>query len=328
MSTTCYSYTVQQLLTFRPQLSTIAPPAGLLKIVLNGTQAPPSSKKSHGPQPPRRKQGGNGGGGGRHPPQQQNSNWTRPPSLQQSENSFSVARRRKKDQSESDIIVGEVRSLLNKVTTENVNVLKDEIGKSDAKLYTYAKDLQDDDKEELLMEISKLFVRKAQFDHEFGGLYASLAHTITQHIDIFGDILYEVCRETIPTTRYDVDKKSDYIGALMLLIELRRVDLITSGSVSAPFERLIAAIDRCDPNTIFSVQNEGEQPVNPAEQTELCIELICKVLPIYLATENPEWVARHLQKLRDLQQQKDRIKPRSRFMLVDFFKQIEKLSAK
>jgi len=317
MSTTCYAYTVQQLLTYRPHIAAAAPP-GLLKIVLNGTQAPPPSKKQ--PVAPQRRKPASRPSANNN----NNTNWTRPPHLQQSENSFSVARRRKKDQSESDTIINEVRSLLNKVTTENVNVLKDEIGKPDAKLYVYAKDLQDEDREELLTEISKLFVRKAQFDHEFGGLYAALAHTITQQIDIFGDILYEVCRETIPTTRYDVDKKSNYIGALMLLIELRRVDLITSGSVSAPFERLVAAIDRCDPNTIFSVQNEGEQPVNPAEQTELCIELICKVLPIYLATECPEWVARHLQKLRDLQQQKDRIKPRSRFMLVDFFKQIEK----
>jgi hypothetical protein len=320
-TTVCHSYTVQQLLTYRVAVANLPAPPGLLKIVLNGTQAPPppSSKSSIKPAP---------SGATRRKTvtlsrQDPKSNWTRPPHLQQSENSFSVARK-KKNQSESDTIINEVRSLLNKVTTENFDVIKTEIGKCDSKLYVYAKDLQEEDKEEFLTEISKLIVRKAQFDHEFGGLYADLAHTIANQIDVFGDILYEVCRETIPTSRYNVDAKSNYIGALMLLIELRRVNLITIGSVAVLFERLIAAIDRCDPNTIFSVQNEGEIPIDANEQTELCIELICKILPIYLAIESPEWVEKHLLKLQDLQQQKDRIKPRARFMLIDFFKKIEK----
>lgn len=314
------SYTTQELLSYRREYPI---PEGLLRIVLTGNNVHITTTATQ----PRRKAAAVAAAKNRQQQRGAPGEWNRVvPVLQQSENSFSVARRQKKNQTECDVIVGDIRGILNKVTADNFDAIVEEIKTS--KLYVYAGELEEADEEEFLMDIAKIFVRKSQIDHDFNHLYAKMAKEITQHIDIFGDILYEVCRESIPTSKYENDDKKDYVGALLLLVELRKLLLISSGGIFACIDRLIAAIERCDPNVIYSVQNEGESqstalPANPMEQTELCVELICKVVPLYLMFEHPEWINRHLTKLRDLQQQKDRIKPRVRFMLADFFKQVE-----
>jgi hypothetical protein len=311
---TSYSYTIPQLLSIKTaNANTFAvPPIGLVKIILNGTPANTTSTKR---EPRRRQQDWNRSQQQHH--QQQHSQQQ---VLSQSENSFSVARKRKKDKSQSELLMGEIRSLLNKVTKENYDAVQNELSAQDSKLYGYANALEERDRDEFLTDISKLFVKKAQIDHEFGALYAGLAKTLTQQVEVFGDILYEVCRETIPISKYEPDCKKNYVGALLLLIEMRRHEIINNNNICATFDRLMSTIDRCDPNTVYSVQTEGEIPVNPMEQTELCVEIICKVLPQYMQVEQPEWVNIYLAKLQQLQQQKERLKPRSRFMLSDFFK--------
>lgn len=342
-----YSYTNQDILRLR---RTYPEPEGLLRIVLNGNSSQRSGRKTH----PKRiggrsdDRGGRGGGGRRHPDSRRphhpnrggggknrgggNSGWARSGGggggLEQSENSFSVARRRKKDQSQSEKIISQIRGTLNKVTEDNFDAVESEV--NDTELFSYANELEQEDQEEFLTEIAKLIVRKSQIDHDFNGLYAALASKIAEKIEDFGDIIYEVCRESIPTTRYDPYDKKDYLGALFLLVELRKRDLVSPGGISTCVDRLMSAIDRCDPNAVLSVvggadNNEG---INPMEQTELCVELVCKILPPYLAIEHPTWVERTIQRLKDLSVRKDRIKPRSRFMLGDFFKEIEKLTHK
>ncbi len=322
-----FSYTTQQLLSLRKLFPA---PEGLIRIVLSGngngngsTSRVRSARRSS-----------TNTGRRQSKPQQtsskrQPSEWSRVPVLHQSENSFSVARR-KRDQSESNVIVGDIRGILNKISADNYDAIVDEI--NGTRLFDYAASLDETDEEEFLTDIAKLFVRKSQIDHDFNYLYARIAAEVTKRIDIFGDILYEVCRESIPTVKYDPDRKKDYTGALFLLVELRKVSLISSGGIIASINRLIAAIDRCDPNIVYAVQTEGDvqqqPPNNPVEQTELCIELICKVIPLYLTFEYPEPLNKHIAKLRELQQQKDRIKPRARFMLSDFFKEVERLTIK
>lgn len=316
------SYPIAQLLSLKQQCLNLSPPHGLLTIVLNGNTTDQSTKRTS--QNNRVGSGATRTSGSRSP--QRRNEWNRAvPALAQSDHSFSVARKKKTDKSQTDILVGDMRSLLNKVTGDNYDLLKEELAAADAKLHVYANELDEPDKEEFLTEISKLFVRKAQIDHSFGHLYAGIAGVIAQQIDVFADILYEVCRESIPTSKYDPDRKLNYIGALILLIALRKNGVITSGGICATFERLMTAIERCDPTTVFSVQTEGDMPTNPAEQTELCIEIICKVLPLYMDVECPDWVSKHLAKLRALQQpgQNNRIKPRTRFMLIDFFKVVD-----
>lgn len=226
-----------------------------------------------------------------------------------------------KDQPQAKKIISEIRGLLNKVTTENFDAIREEIYNSE--LIRYAGTLEEEeDQEDFCQEIAKLFVNKSKVDHEFSGLYAEVASHITESVEVFGDVLYEVCRDAIPTSRYDPDRKRGYLGALLLLVEMRRVDLASSGGILAFVDRLLAAIERCNPDTVFSVQSEADTPVDPAKQTEVCIELLCKFLPVYLSIERPDWVGKYLSQLRELQSQKQRIKPRSRFMLMDFFKEI------
>ncbi len=246
-----------------------------------------------------------------------NNKWNRSnPVLPQADNSFSVARKKKMDKTVSDVIVGDMRSLLNRVTIENYdNNIKKELT-DDFKLYKYSNDLEDDDKELFLKEVAKIFVRKAQSDHKFVNLYADMAKDVTYHIKDFGDILYEVCRESIPTAKYQVDKKLAYIGAMLLLTELRRNDIVTSSSIGAAFDRLMTAMDKCE--------NEAIIDDDAKDQIELCIEIIGKVLPEYLNIESPEWLQKHLQKLKNMQTQKDKLRPRARFMLTDFFKNLNK----
>lgn len=303
-------------------------PDGLIRIVLNGStngeirpnRRAPHSRNSRQPQNKRR---GGGGGSGSNPHQR---GWSRGPALQHSENSFSAARVRMSEQPQAKQIIGEIRGLLNKVTTENFDAIREEIYGSE--LIKYAKTLDDDEEglEDFLQEIAKLFVNKSKVDHEFSGLYAEMASHITKEVDMFGDVLYEVCRDAIPTTRYDPDRKRGYLGSLLLLVEMRRVDITSSGGILAFVDRLVAAIERCNPDTVFSVQQEepspSDVPIDPAKQVEVCIELLCKFLPAFLSIERPDWVHRYLDQLRELQTMKDRIKPRCRFMLMDFFKEI------
>lgn len=322
-------YATSVLLSIKQKCIGCPPPPGLLTIVLNGNndQSSSLSKRSSSKQlhvkggKPHQHQHQHQHHHNQHPHQHHQAQWNRAiPALEQAEGSFSVARKKKKDKSQSDVIIGEMRSLLNKVTVENYDVLIDEIKKDHHGLCAYANELEDTDKEEFLTEISKLFVRKAQVDHAFGKYYAGLAKATADLIDVFADILYEVCRESIPTTKYDADKKKNYIGALILLVELRKNQIITSDNICATFDRLITAIERCDPSTVYSVQ---DTPINPAEQTELCIDIIVTVLPLYLSVESTEWTVKHLQKLRALQDQTGRLKQRSKFILLDFFKKIE-----
>lgn len=320
--------TMQQLLELK---GVIYPrPEGLIRIILNGGtsgEVRPNHRKDHrrGRHNNNRKdKRGRRGGDGRYPKNNQRGGWSRGPALQQSENSFSVARRRMKDQPQAKKVIGEIRGLLNKVTSENFEVIRKEIHDSD--LVQYAGELKDEEElEDFLTEIAKLFVNKSKVDHEFSGLYAQIARELTERMDMFGDVLYEVCREAIPTSRYDPDKKRGYLGALLLLVEMRRVHLIVTGGIAAFVDRLIAAIERCNPDTVFSVQNEADTPIDPDKQVEVCIELVCKFLPTFLAIEWPEWTERYLAQLQELQGQKDRIKPRSRFMLMDFFREVKEL---
>lgn len=360
ISVNVHTYTNERLLELR---GTFAEPEGIMHIILNGVQQQHNStrkskrhasKHSHhsrhsngggergdrGGHSRRQQQsrdhkrsGGGGRGGGSH---QRRSDWTRgggrggnaaPAAavLIESANSFSAARRRKKrDQSQSDLIMGQIRGTLNKVTEDNFDLIQEEV--NGTALFTYAAELDDDDQEDFLTDIAKLIVRKSQIDHEFNALYAALAFGFSEKLDIFGDIIYEVCRESVPTNRYNPTKKKDYLGALYLLVELRKRELVTPGGISACIDRLMSAIDRCDPNAVLSVVGGGDNnaDINPAEQTELCVELVCKILPMYVQVECPSWIERIMQKLRTLSARKDRVKPRTRFMLGDFFKEMEK----
>jgi hypothetical protein len=316
--------TMQQLLELKAEFPR---PEGLIRIVLNGTnngEVRPNNHHRKGGRHPR--SSSNRGRRGQHPHHRGNKRWGRGPALQQSENSFSAARKRLQDQPQAQKLIGEIRGLLNKVTAENYEAIKEEINQSD--LIDYANDLEDDDMEEFLTEIAKLFVNKSKVDHEFSGLYAEIAREFTEKMDMFGDILYEVCREAIPTSRYDPDRKRGYLGALLLLVEMRRVELISSGGIAAFVDRLLAAIERCNPDTVFSVQNESDKPMDPVKQVEVCIELICKFFPVFLANEWPDWAEKYLSQLKELQAQKDRVKPRSRFMLMDFFKEVKEVQEK
>lgn len=317
--TSCISYTTEELIALRPSPKVLTTPLeGILFIVVSATvsTSPTKTKKNSrggGKWNPRQQQktGGAGGAGG--------AGGSRPPRLIESENSFSAASRRR-DNDQVTKVLNELRSILNKVTEDNIDILIAETTeKCCPTVLEMMEDIEDaDEREELLVKLAKLFTQKAQIDHVFSKWYAQLASQF--NVPDFGDILYEVCRESLPTLRYDPDKKRGYLGSLLLLVELRRVGLVTMPNLESAADRLLNAIERNLGNTVMATTTES--PIDSGVQIEVCVELLCKYLPAFFTCERPDAPTeeRYVIQLKKLSENSSKIKPRSRFLLGDFFK--------
>lgn len=314
------SYTFEDILKWCPVPTELTKPLpGLLYIVVTGPpEGNSSSNTSNGP---RRNRGNRGKAHPTSPaPAPQTAPKTVAAPLKESENSFSAARK-KREQDQSVVIVGEIRQLLNKVTDDNMSVLLAETRniycpKIKTLMETFADD--DDKQEAFLTQLAKLFVQKAQIDHAFSKWYAQLASEMV--LPEFGDILYEVCRDALPAIRYDPEQKNKYLGALLLLVELCRFKLIESGYLEAAADRIFLAVERNMGNVVMATTTEA--PIDPSTQIEVCIDLLCKYLTAFFSFEKPVKIVydRYMSQLQALSQNKDRVKARSRFILGDFFK--------
>jgi hypothetical protein len=305
-------YTFEEILQLRPSAAELSKPVvGLLYIVVTANEKPNNQRNATR----------NRRGATRNNRDTKNTvvSAVAPVRLQESENSFTAARK-KREQDESLVIIGEIRQLLNKVTDDNMNVLLAETKnvycpKINALMDTFETDEQ---QEAFLTQLAKLFVQKAQIDHAFSKWYAQIASEMV--LPEFGDILYEVCRDALPALRYDPDQKHKYLGALLLLVELCRFKLIESNYLEAAADRIFLAIERNMGNVVMATTTEA--PIDPAAQIEVCIDLLCKYLVAFFTLEKPVKVVydRYMNQLVQLSQNKDRVKARSRFMLGDFFK--------
>ena len=314
-----HRYSLSTLLQLRPDGS-VDRPMGLVKIILKGKSREYRRRKPRGR---RQQRGRKHSHSKKKNSQAKRKNWRRPEPLKSGENSFAVARLKK--QEESVALIKTARGILNKVTDQNMDVIVSELLKSG--IVAYARGLDNDEQEEeFLQSIAKLFVQKSQIDHTFAPLYVQIADVLSKELEIFGDVLYEECRESIPTTRYAANRKRGYLGALLMLVELRRVGLIETGAIEVSVDRLFGAINRCDPTAIMGTNDErqSQSEEEMKQQIEVCIELICKFFPSFLAFESPSWAQTYLEEMRELQKRKDIIKPRSRFMMMDFFEEIKK----
>jgi hypothetical protein len=303
MSSANNSYTIEELIQLRPLRQAIEVPLeGLLYIVVSVQTKPKKAARSGNRNRPK------------WDPRQQSG-----PKLVESEDSFSAASRRGNIDGVTQVM-NDLRGILNKVTEDNIAVLIAEATDKCCPLIIAMMEKIDDEdeREDLLVKLAKLFTQKAQVDHAFSKWYAQLASRFT--VPDFGDILYEVCRESLPTLRYDPEKKRGYLGSLLLLVELRRVDLVTTPNLEAAADRLLGAIDRNLGNLIMATTTEA--PIDSGVQIEVCVELLCKYLPAFFECERPnaETETRYVVQLRKLSENKTKIKPRARFLLGDFFK--------
>lgn len=304
-------YTFEEILQLRPSAAELSKPVvGLLYIVVT------ANEKTNNQRNTTRNRRSAATRNGKTPPVGAAPSAVR---LQESENSFTAARK-KREQDESLVIIGEIRQLLNKVTDDNMTVLLAETKnvycpKINALMDKFETDEQ---QEAFLTQLAKLFVQKAQIDHAFSKWYAQIASEMV--LPEFGDILYEVCRDALPALRYDPDQKNKYLGALLLLVELCRFKLIESSYLEAAADRIFLAIERNMGNVVMATTTEA--PIDPAAQIEVCIDLLCKYLIAFFTLEKPVKVVydRYMNQLVQLSQNKDRVKARSRFMLGDFFK--------
>jgi hypothetical protein len=335
-------YTFDQILQHRPSDAELAKPLkGLLYIVVQAPVAATvtAAKRSRGggggghrnnrayrgddrddrnrKQYPPSNRGGTGGGGGGASPKV---------ALAESETSFSATRRRGGDQSESTKLIGEMRVMLNKVTDENMNLILSEAKdvccpKLQALIDTFE---TNEEQDALLTQLAKLFVQKAQVDHAFSKWYAQIASELA--LPYFGDILYEVCRDVIPEVRYDPEDKRKYLGALLLLVELKRFGMVDLICLEGLAGRLFLAAERNMGNVVMGTAKEGEAPIDSSAQIEVCIELLCRYLSAFFELEKPEQsvVDEYLQQLKAFSINKDQVKARSRFLLTDFFDGMKK----
>lgn len=298
-------YTIQELINLKPSRDVLCQPTEDLLVIIIST--PTTTQKNRKP---------NGGGG------KATRSWGNrgPHRLKESSNSFSAAARRKANQDESTKIIGVVRVLLNKVTEDNMDIIIEETKTVCCpKIQSIIDEMSDEeDQDQMLSQLAKLFVQKAKVDHAFSKWYAQIASEFK--ITDFGDVLYEVCREALPLIRYDPDRKHGYLGALFLLVELRRHDMITKQNLEAASDRLFNAINRSIGNTVMATNTET--PIEPMVQIEVCVELLCKFLPPFFELDKPSTADNYIAQLRKISTNKEKVKPRSRFLLMDFFKKI------
>jgi hypothetical protein len=297
------SYTIQELITLKPSRDVLCQPTeDLLVIIISSASNTNTSQKNRKP---------NGG--------KSNTNWGKrgPHRLKESSNSFSAASRRKTNQDESTKVICEVRVMLNKVTDDNMEIIIEQTRSVCCpKIQSIIDEMDEDEDQDLMTQLAKLFVQKAKIDHAFSKWYAQIASEFK--ITDFGDVLYEVCREILPLIRYDPDKKQGYLGALLLLVELRRNNMITKQNLEAAADRLFNAINRNLGNTVMATNTET--PIDPIIQIEVCVELLCKFLPPFFKLDKPSSADNYIKQLHKISSNKEKVKPRSRFLLMDFFK--------
>lgn len=315
-------YNFDDILKYRPA-DVHLPVNGLMYIVVTAPAASTthrSRSNTQGDQTKRQQQSKNNNRGGKWN-RNDETGTAKAPLLQESSTSFSAARR-KPEQDQTTKVISEVRVILNKVTDENMNILlKETRDVCCPKIQDLMKSFETtEERESFLMQLAKLFVQKAQIDHAFSKWYAQLASELV--LSEFGDILYEVCREALPQYRYDPDEKRKYLGALLLLVELRRYKMVSLMNLEAAADRIFCAVARNLGTVVMATTTEA--PIDPVVQIEVCLELLCKYLVVFFQLERPApaIVEKYLTSLRDLSNNKDRVKPRSRFLLVDFFKQM------
>lgn len=288
-------YSIAELINLKPGREVLSQPTEDLLVIIVSSSVSQRPKRTHGKQ-----------------------QWARPQRLKESENSFSAASRRRANQDSSTKIIGEVRVMLNKVTEDNIEIITAETRDVCCpKIRSIMDEFDDPDEEEqLLTQLAKLFVQKAQIDHDFSKWYAQIASEF--QITDFGDVLYEICREALPMLRYDPDKKRAYLGALLLLVELRRQHLITNQNLESAADRLFNAIYRNIGKTVMATNTET--PIDPMIQIEVCIELLCKFLPPFFELERPAAAGSYVAQLQKISENKEKVKPRAKFLLMDFFK--------
>lgn len=260
--------------------------------------------------------------------------------LQQSKDSFSANRHKLKNQKQSAQIISTIKTLLNKVTVPNFAAIQNEIVSSG--LVNYGNSLNQNDFFDFFTAIANLIVAKSQQDQSFIHLYAQIINEITKKINCFGAIIFDVCEKSLPE-QFDPNQKRNYLGSLLLLSELFNLKLTTNENIRVCVEVFMTNLKINTTNSVVFSISTNSQPQNKANkvnnsaqareaQLELCIELLCKFLPTFLKynakqkkqRKHESWIIDVLNDLKELQTNKEKIKARLRFMLLDFFNEIKK----
>lgn len=233
-------------------------------------------------------------------------------------------RKREENRSEADKLLGEARALLNKVTEDTFRQVIDDI-RTQTSLFQYVAEHPEGSEAGFQLNLAKLFVGKAKYDHGFLHLYAQIAADFATSIPNFARRIVQAATEALPRTQFEPDDKRGYLGMLLFLVELCKAGQLSTDDIRGIVDGILATVEQCNPNVILSVQREHEtvgDGASNAQTVEVCIELLCNFLPQMFQVARPSWTRKSLAQLRQLQAEKT-IKPRCRFMLMDFFKQIK-----
>jgi hypothetical protein len=323
------SYSIDDIYALKPSLAELQQPIEGLLLIITTQQL--NSKKPSNNNNGNNNQSRRGGGQKRAQSQQSQQ-------PQKSTNSF-LAARQKHNASPTLKLISDMRIVLNKVTAENMTIILTEC----KEIYVpkvksmFAQIVSSDEQEAFLTDLAKLLVQKAQVDHNFSTWYAQVAADMD--LKDFGDILYEVCRDTLPQLHFDPDRKQHYLGALLFLVELRRFKIIKLSNLESAAERILGAIERNidGKNVVMATTMNSNNSsstttttttLDPSVQIDVCVDLLCKFLAKFFELEKPSKNKGivYVQKLRNWSSAPSNInifKQRSKFLLLDFFKKVE-----
>lgn len=232
------------------------PPAGFHPVYIKQKRVQCGSKNVN---VQRRENAGtktSGGGGGKW------DNLEKIRAFTSSENSFI---QRTRNRSSSEILIGEIRSLLNKVTDKTFNAIVSKLDQLD-----YSK-FNDD----MIKQTVKIYISKAIADKDYGMLYAEIGNTLITTFKTFKTEFeknsLEMLDDLFTTTSINEIQKSKCLGFMRVLPFLIGKDIIDP---TVAKEKIIDKI--CTSINEKKHLNESYAQVASTGGCGIYIELLCK----------------------------------------------------
>ena len=215
-----------------------------------------------------------------------------------SENSFIQSTR---NRSESEVLLGEIRSLLNKITDKTFRSIIDQLGNIDYSV------LGDD----MISQVVKIFLSKAIVDKEYGKLYSDIGKLFNDKFKLFENLLTGEC---IGVFKKLFDEPSDIqkskcLGLMRIVPHFNDKNIVEYTSIE---EKVLLRI--CE--TIDERKNVDGSYAQIAVRggCGVYIELLCKFCEHSKNTNTP--VKKYIDVLENLKTVKT-IPARVRFMIED-----------
>lgn len=158
-----------------------------------------------------------------------------------SENSFI---KRTRNRTESEILIGNIRSLLNKVTDKTFKTIMEQL----------AQIQYDKFDESMNQQIVRIFISKSLADRDFGELYAQIGHVFSGCVEKFNKLLTSECVEVFQRLSDSDIATSKCMGLMRVMPYFIKENIIDEDNINTQI------IQQCLQNT----------------QSELYIELLCK----------------------------------------------------